>query len=117
MAAAAAAALTDAVSALEDAECLLLELSHALIAIVTHELCDPLQSLLAVHLSTKAKVELQLQCMQLRATVETLEALWLPRARSTLKLLHSSCKLTTSNRHTPARASTRGSARNTHMTN
>ena len=32
-----------------------LELSHDVLAIVTQELCDPLQPLLAVHLSSTAK--------------------------------------------------------------
>ena len=35
--------------------CLLLDLSHDEVSIVTHELCDPLQPLLAVHLSSTAK--------------------------------------------------------------
>ena len=38
-----------------EATCLLLELSHDEVSIVTHELCDPLQPLLAVHLSSTAK--------------------------------------------------------------
>jgi len=37
------------------ATCLLLDLSHDEVSIVTHELCDPLQPLLAVHLSSTAK--------------------------------------------------------------
>ena len=37
------------------AACLLLDLSHDEVSIVTHELCDPLQPLLAVHLSITAK--------------------------------------------------------------
>ena len=35
--------------------CLLLDLSHDEIGVVAHELCDPLQPLLAVHLSSTAK--------------------------------------------------------------
>ena len=35
--------------------CLLLDLSHDEVSIVTHELCDPLRPLLAVHLSSTAK--------------------------------------------------------------
>ena len=35
--------------------CLLLDLSHDEVSIVMHELCDPLQPLLAVHLSSTAK--------------------------------------------------------------
>ena len=35
--------------------CLLLDLSHDEVSIVTHELCDPLAPLLAVHLSSTAK--------------------------------------------------------------
>ena len=37
------------------ATCLLLDLSHDEVSIVTHELCDPLRPLLAVHLSSTAK--------------------------------------------------------------
>ena len=37
------------------ATCLLLELGHDELSIVTHELCDPLKPLLAVHLSSTAK--------------------------------------------------------------
>ena len=37
------------------ATCLLLDLSHDEVSIVTHELCDPLEPLLAVHLSSTAK--------------------------------------------------------------
>ena len=37
------------------ATCLLLDLSHDEVSIVTHELCDPLQPLLAVHVSSTAK--------------------------------------------------------------
>ena len=45
---------TDAASAAAaEATCLLLDLSHDEVSIVTHELCDPLQPLLAVHLSTR----------------------------------------------------------------
>ena len=36
-------------------ECDLLKLSHDEVSIVTHELCDPLRPLLAVHLSSTAK--------------------------------------------------------------
>ena len=39
----------------EEDECELLKLSHNEVSIVTHELCDPLQPLLAVHLSSTAK--------------------------------------------------------------
>ena len=37
------------------AACLFLDLSDDVVSIVTHELCDPLQPLLAVHLSSTAK--------------------------------------------------------------
>ena len=37
------------------ATCLLLDLSHDEVSSVTHELCDPLRPLLAVHLSSTAK--------------------------------------------------------------
>ena len=40
-------------AAAAEATCLLLDLSHDEVSIVTHELCDPLQPLLAVHLSTR----------------------------------------------------------------
>ena len=51
-----AEALCRAVAELSVSEpCLLLELSHDLVGIVTHELCDPLRPLLAVHLSSTAK--------------------------------------------------------------
>ena len=46
---------TGAASARAAATCLLLDLSHDEVSIVTHELCDPLQPLLAVHLSSTAK--------------------------------------------------------------
>ena len=36
-------------------KCELLKLSHDEVSIVTHELCDPLEPLLAVHLSSTAK--------------------------------------------------------------
>ena len=36
-------------------ECVLFKLSHDEVSIVTHELCDPLRPLLAVHLSSTAK--------------------------------------------------------------
>ena len=59
------------------ATCLLLDLSHDEVSIVTHELCDPLQPLLAVHLSSTAKglreameeqlAELKQQTQQARA--------------------------------------------------
>ena len=42
-------------AAAAEATCLLLDLSHDEQSIVTHELCDPLQPLLAVHLSSTAK--------------------------------------------------------------
>ena len=42
-------------AAAAEATCLLLDLSHDEVSIVTHELCDPLQPLLAVHLSSTAK--------------------------------------------------------------
>ena len=45
----------DAASPAAEATCLLLDLSHDEVSIVTHELCDPLQPLLAVHLSSTAK--------------------------------------------------------------
>ena len=51
------------------ATCLLLELSHDTIGVVTHELCDPLRPLLAVHLSSTAKglwVAMQEQLAELR---------------------------------------------------
>ena len=49
--------------------CLLLDLSHDEQSIVTHELCDPLRPLLAVHLSSTAKglwVPMQEQLAELR---------------------------------------------------
>ena len=42
----------EAEAAAAAATCLLLDLSHDEVSIVTHELCDPLRPLLAVHLST-----------------------------------------------------------------
>ena len=39
----------------EEDKCELLKLSHDEVSIVTHELCDPLRPLLAVHLSSTAK--------------------------------------------------------------
>ena len=42
-------------AAAAEATCLLLDLSHDEQSIVTHELCDPLRPLLAVHLSSTAK--------------------------------------------------------------
>ena len=42
-------------AAAAEATCLLLDLSHDEVSIVTHELCDPLRPLLAVHLSSTAK--------------------------------------------------------------
>ena len=60
-----------------ETRCLLLELSHDAISIVTHKLCDPLEPLLAVHLSSTATAlrvamegqlaELQRQRQQARA--------------------------------------------------
>ena len=50
-------------------ECELLKLSHDEVSIVTHELCDPLRPLLAVHLSSTAKglwVPMQEQLAELR---------------------------------------------------
>ena len=44
---------TRAAEARAAAACLLLDLSHDEVSIVTHELCDPLQPLLAVHLSAR----------------------------------------------------------------
>ena len=52
-----------------EAACLLLDLSHDEVSIVTHELCDPLRPLLAVHLSSTAKglwVPMQEQLAELR---------------------------------------------------
>ena len=46
---------TRAASAAAEATCLLLDMSHDEVSIVTHELCDPLRPLLAVHLSSTAK--------------------------------------------------------------
>ena len=63
------------------ATCLLLDLSHDEVSIVTHELCDPLQPLLAVHLSSTAKglreaMEEQLaELKQQRQQAEALAAL------------------------------------------
>ena len=51
------------------ATCQLLDLSHDEQSIVTHELCDPLRPLLAVHLSSTAKglwVPMQEQLAELR---------------------------------------------------
>ena len=42
-------------AAAAEATCLLLDLSHDEVSIVTHELCDPFQPLLAVHSSSTAK--------------------------------------------------------------
>jgi hypothetical protein len=39
-------------AAAAEATCLLLDLSNDEVSIVTHELCDPIQPLLAVHLSS-----------------------------------------------------------------
>ena len=50
-----AAASTGATMKAAAKTCLLLDLSHDEVSIVTHELCDPLQPLLAVHLSSTAK--------------------------------------------------------------
>ena len=53
----------------EEDECELLKLSHDEVSIVTHELCDPLRPLLAVHLSSTAKglwVPMQEQLAELR---------------------------------------------------
>ena len=65
-----AEALCRAVAELSVSEpCLLLELSHDLVGIVTHELCDPLRPLLAVHLSSTAKglwLPMQEQLAELR---------------------------------------------------
>ena len=50
-------------------ECDLLKLSHDEVSIVTHELCDPLRPLLAVHLSNTANglwVPMQEQLAELR---------------------------------------------------
>ena len=50
-------------------KCDLLKLSHDEVSIVTHELCDPLRPLLAVHLSSTAKglwVPMQEQLAELR---------------------------------------------------
>ena len=50
-------------------KCELLKLSHDEVSIVTHELCDPLRPLLAVHLSSTAKglwVPMQEQLAELR---------------------------------------------------
>ena len=66
-------------SALEvSATCHLLDLSHDEQSIVTHELCDPLRPLLAVHLSSTAKglwVPMQKQLAELRQ--QYLEALYM----------------------------------------
>ena len=68
-----ASALAQAMSELrvdaEEPTCFLLDLSHDLLSIVTHELCDPLRPLLAVHLSSTAKglwVPMQEQLAELR---------------------------------------------------
>ena len=39
-------------AAVSAATCLLLDLSHDEVSIVTHELCDPLAPLMAVHLNS-----------------------------------------------------------------
>ena len=63
-------------------ECELLKLSHDEVSIVTHELCDPLRPLLAVHLSSTAKglwVPMQEQLAELRprhAEVAAMAAAW-----------------------------------------
>ena len=56
-------------AAAAEAACLLLDLSHDEQSIVTHELCDPLRPLLAVHLSSTAKglwLPMQEQLAELR---------------------------------------------------
>ena len=56
-------------AAAAEVTCLLLDLSHDEQSIVTHELCDPLRPLLAVHLSSTAKglwVPMQEQLAELR---------------------------------------------------
>ena len=56
-------------AAAAEATCHLLDLSHDEQSIVTHELCDPLRPLLAVHLSSTAKglwVPMQEQLAELR---------------------------------------------------
>ena len=56
-------------AAAAEATCHLLDLSHDEVSIVTHELCDPLAPLLAVHLSSTAKglwVPMQEQLAELR---------------------------------------------------
>ena len=56
-------------AAAAEATCHLLGLSHDEQSIVTHELCDPLRPLLAVHLSSTAKglwVPMQEQLAELR---------------------------------------------------
>ena len=51
-----AEALCRAVAELSVSEpCLLLDLSHDEVSIVTHELCDPLRPLLAVHLAARPR--------------------------------------------------------------
>ena len=69
-------------AAAAEATCLLLDLSHDKVSIVTHELCDPLRPLLAVHLSSTAKglreaMEEQLaELKQQRQGAAALAALW-----------------------------------------
>ena len=64
------------------ATCHLLDLSHDVQSIVTHELCDPLRPLLAVHLSSTAKglwVPMQEQLAELRprhAEAAAMAAAW-----------------------------------------
>ena len=58
-------------------KCELLKLSHDEVSIVTHELCDPLRPLLAVHLSSTAKglwVPMQEQLAELRPRHAVAEA-------------------------------------------
>ena len=69
-------------AAATEATCPLLDLSHDEQSIVTHELCDPLRPLLAVHLSSTAKglwVPMQEQLAELRqrhAEVAAMAAAW-----------------------------------------
>ena len=70
-------------AAAAEATCHLLDLSHDEQSIVTHELCDPLRPLLAVHLSSTAKglwVPMQEQLVELKQRHAEAAAMALCRA-------------------------------------
>ena len=76
----------------EAVACHLLDLSHDEVSIVTHELCDPLQPLLAVHLSSTAKglrVPMQEQLAELQQQRQQAAALAALVNRSCAALCHS----------------------------